>query len=222
MNKEKTIRFMWYSMWITLLLMVVLKLCFNFYYPIVIENSKLLEISYYIDKHKWLDESINFIFYSCNGLLLSLCVLHEKWFKKKWHFIIMFSSSSLVFLAKLYNFTLGSVLIIIPYLIIPLLITEKPKRWIFITFLLDNLFQILSNFARGNSLIICDTALVRKLMWIDYYLLFIIYYLGGMFMGMESWLPWFTKKETVINAKIEKLQKKIKKLEDKKQCLKKR
>lgn len=40
-------------------------------------------------------------------------------------------------------------------------------------------------------------------------------------MGMGSWLPWFTKKETVINAKIEKLEKKIKKLEDKKLCLKK-
>ena len=40
-------------------------------------------------------------------------------------------------------------------------------------------------------------------------------------MGMGSLLPWFTKKETVIDAKIEKLQSKIKKLEHKKECLKK-
>ena len=40
-------------------------------------------------------------------------------------------------------------------------------------------------------------------------------------MGLGGLLPWFTKKETVINAKIEKLQTKIKKLEEKKQCLKK-
>ena len=59
-------------------------------------------------------------------------------------------------------------------------------------------------------------------MLIDYYLMFIIYYIGGCHMGLLTVLPWFTKKETVINAKIEKLQKKIKKLEDKKQCLKKR
>lgn len=51
MNKEKIIKFLWYSMWITLLLMVVLKLTFNYYYPIVIENSKLLEISKYVDEH---------------------------------------------------------------------------------------------------------------------------------------------------------------------------
>ena len=222
MNKEKTIKFLWISMWATLILMVVLKLTFNYYYPLVIENSKILEISYFIDKNPWLDESINFIFYTGNGIMLSLCLLHEKWFKNKLQFILMLGTSSLVFFAKLYNYALGSVLILIPYIILPIVITEKPKRWIFITFLLDNVFQILSNFARGNTLIICDTALIRKMMWIDYYLLFIIYYIGGIHMGMESWLPWFTKKETVINAKIEKLEKKIKKLEDKKLCLKKR
>ena len=35
-------------------------------------------------------------------------------------------------------------------------------------------------------------------------------------MVAQSILPWFTIKETVINAKNEKLQKKISKLEDKK------
>ena len=86
----------------------------------------------------------------------------------------------------------------------------------------DNLFQTLSNFARGNNLIICDTFIVNFFMLIDYYLMFIIYYIGGCHMGLLTVLPWFTKKETVINAKIEKLEKKIKKLEEQKVCLKKR
>jgi hypothetical protein len=59
-------------------------------------------------------------------------------------------------------------------------------------------------------------------MLIDYYLMFMIYYIGGNYMGNFTLLPWFTKKETVINAKIEKLQKKIKKLEEQKECLKRR
>lgn len=222
MNKEKTIRFMWYSMWITLLLMVVLKLCFNFYYPIVIENSKLLEISYYIDEHKWLNYSLRFIVYSINGIFLTLCTLHEKWFKKKWHIILILIFSSIAFPFKFINTWMSFVLILIPYIIIPLIITENKKRWVLITFILDNLFQLLSNFTRGNGLILNNTYLIELFMWIDYYLLFIIYYIGGCYMGSMSWLPWFTKKETVINAKIEKLEKKIKKLEDKKLCLKKR
>ena len=222
MNKEKTIRFMWYSMWITLLLMVVLKLCFNFYYPIVIENSKLLEISYYIDEHFWIDFGISYIFNTFNGIILVLCCIKEKWFKKKWHLIIILIFSSIAYPFKYINTWIAFAITLFPYIIIPLFITEKPKRWVFITFILDNVFQILSNVARGNALIICDTCLIRKAMLIDYYLLFIIYYLGGNYMGADTWLPWFTKKETVINAKIEKLQKKIKKLEDKKLCLKKR
>lgn len=80
MNKEKTIKFLWISMWATLILMVVLKLTFNYYYPLVIENSKLLEISYFIDTHPWLLFINDFISFTINGLLLSLCVLHEKWF----------------------------------------------------------------------------------------------------------------------------------------------
>ena len=89
-------------------------------------------------------------------------------------------------------------------------------------FALDNVFQLLSNFTRGNGLILSNTYLIELFMWIDYYLLFVIYYIGVVQMGSMSVLPWFTKKETIINAKIEKLQKKIKKLEDKKLCLKKR
>lgn len=153
-------------------------------------------------------------------------LLHEKWFANWKQLILMLGSSTLVFLVKWNNFEIGSVLILIPYIIIPLFISKKPKRWILITFILDNVFQILSNLARGNALIINDTALIRDFMFIDYYLMFIIYYIGGCHMGMGSWLPWFTKKETVIDAKIEKLQCKIKKLEEKKielksKCLKK-
>lgn len=222
MNKEKTINFMWWGMWATLLLMVVLKLTFNYYYPIVIENSKLLEISKYIDNHKWLDYPLRFIVYMINGTFLSLCVLHEKWFKKKWHLILMLSVYSIAFPFKFINTWISLTISLISYIIIPLFITEKPKRWIFITFVLDNIFQILSNFVRGNGLIISNTYLIELFMWIDYYLLFIIYYIGGCYMGSMSILPWFTKKETVINARIEKLQKKIKKLEEQKLCLKRR
>lgn len=222
MNKEKTIRFMWYSMWITLLLMVVLKLCFNYYYPIVIENSKLLEISYYIDEHKWLDYPLRFIVYCINSLFISLCVLKEKWFKKKWHLIIMMLLFGVGFVFKFINTWISFAIVLIPYIIIPLFITKNKRRWIFIMFALDNIFQLLSNFTRGNGLILNNTYLIELFMWIDYYLLFVIYYIGVVQMGSMSVLPWFTKKETVINAKIEKLQKKIKKLEDKKQCLKKR
>ena len=222
MNKEKTIRFMWYSMWITLLLMVVLKLCFNFYYPIVIENSKLLEISYYIDEHKIIMYVINYLLFVCNTVLITLCCIKEKWYKKKLHLILILITASIGYPFKYINTWISFAIILIPYIIIPLLITKNKKRWIFITFALDNVFQILSNFTRGNNLIADGTFLIVTFLWIDYYLLFLIYYLGGNYMGAGGLLPWFTKKETVINAKIEKLQKKIKKLEDKKLCLKKR
>lgn len=209
-------------MWATLLLMVVLKLTFNYYYPIVIENSKLLEISKYIDDNKWLRYILHFILHNLNGVLLSLCLLHEKWFRNIKQFVWMIIPSIVAFVVKLIDYNIGSYLILIPYLIIPIFITKQPKRWILITFILDNIFQILSNLARGNSIINNNTFILEQMMLIDYYLLFIIYYIGGCHMGLSTWLPWFTKKETVINAKIEKLEKKIKKLEEQKVCLKKR
>lgn len=222
MKKDKTIKFLWISMWATLILMVILKLTFNYYYPIVIENSKIVNIGIYIDNNKWLYYPIAYCFYTLNGILLTLCNLHEKWFKKKWHLILILIISSIAFPLKYINAWISFFIILVNYIVIPLFITEKPKKWIFITFILDNIFQILSNFARGNNLIITDCGyLIKQFMMVDYYLLFIIYYIGGCHMGDFTWLPWFTKKETVINAKIEKLQKKIKKLEAQKQCLKK-
>lgn len=226
MNKEKTIKFLWISMWATLILMVVLKLTFNYYYPLVIENSKLLEISYWFDDNKIFTYIIGFIFYTANGILLSLCNLHTKWFKKKWHIILLMSISTIAFPFKYINTWIAFSITLLAYIVIPLFITDQPRKWIFITFILDNIFQILSNFVRGNSLLLCDTFIFNKIMAIDYYLMFIIYYIGGCHMGDITWLPWFTKKETVINAKIEKHNAKIKKLEAKKielknKCLKK-
>lgn len=221
MKKDKTIRFLWISMWATLILMVILKLTFNYYYPIVIENSKLLEISYWFDKYYFVSYIIDYIFYIGNALFLSLCVLHEKWFKKKWHLIILMIIYTIAFPFKYINTWIAFTISLISYILIPFIITKQKKCWIFITFALDNIFQILSNFVRGNDILIQETFLIEVFMSIDYYLMFIIYYIGGLYMGEKFVLPWFTKKETVINAKIEKLQKKIKKLEFKKQCLKK-
>lgn len=226
MNKEKTLKFLWISMWATLILMVVLKLTFNYYYPIVIENSKLLEISKYIDKHFWLDFSISYVFYMFNVLVISLCTLKEKWYRNKCHFIIIFGAYFIAYPIKVFYPTIGFFALMIPYIIIPLIITKNKKYWVFVVFIIDNVLQILSNFARGNALIICDTCLVKKMMLVDYYLMLLILYIGGCHMGWDTILPWFTKKETVIDAKIEKLQCKIKKLEEKKielksKCLKK-
>lgn len=223
MNKNKIIKFLWWSMWATLLLMVVLKLTFNYYYPIVIENSKIISIGIYIDNHKMLYYPLAFINYIANTILITLCCLKEKWYNKKLHLILILIFAVIAFPFKYINTLISFILILIPYIVIPLFITKNHKKWIFITFILDNIFQILSNFTRGNPAIIIDSGyLIKQFMMIDYYLLFIIYYIGGNYMGDFTLLPWFTKKVTVIDAKIEKLQKKIKKLEDKKQCLKKR
>lgn len=221
MNKEKTIKFLWISMWATLLLMVVLKLTFNYYYPIVIENSKLLEISYFID-NTCLYYIFNYLLYIINSTLIYLCSVKEKWFRNKWHLIIVLSAYTLAFPFKILNPWIGFVAILIPYLIIPLFTTHNKRYWIFVMFILDNLFQILTNYARDNSLIAEGTFLVVTFLWLDYYLLFVIYYIGGCHMGLGGVLPWFAKKETVIDSKIEKLQKKIKKLEEQKSCLKRR
>lgn len=156
-----------------------------------------------------------------NIVVITLCCIQEKWFIKKSHIILIFIYYTIIFLLKIINHWSIYFIIILSYFIIPIILTRNKKRYIFIMFILDNIFQILSNFTRGNSLIICDTYIINKIMLIDYYLMFLIYYIGGCYMGLVTLLPWFTKKETVIDAKIEKLEKKIKKLEEQKQCLKK-
>ena len=222
MDKKKTIKFLWISMWATLLLMVVLKLTFNYYYPLVIENSKIITISKYIDNHIWLLIALQFIPYIFNGFFITLCVLQEKIKLKDKRIILILFVYIVAYPFKYINTWIAFSISLISYIILPLILTKYKRKLIFITFIIDNILQILSNFARGNNLIIQDTFIIELFMQIDYYLMFIIYYIGGIYMGEMTILPWFTKKETVINAKIEKLQRKIKKLEAKKLCLKKR
>lgn len=220
MHKEKIIKFMFVSMWATLILMVVLKLTLNYYYPIVIENSKLLSLSMYLDERVWLTNLIDFIPFILNSTIIYLCSVREKWFVKKSHMIIIYSLYSCVYTAKAINLWLGFAVSLIPYIIVPLFTTRNKKRYVFIMFILDNIFQLLSNFARGNAIIVNNTYILDRMMLLDYYLMFIIYYIGGCHMGMPTVLPWFVKRETAINAKIEKYKDKIKKLEAQKECLK--
>jgi hypothetical protein len=142
--------------------------------------------------------------------------------KRKEDLILFFFAFSICYLVKLFYFNFGSILGIILYFLLPLIVTQQSKKYIFITFIIDNIYMILSNYNRDLGITTNNsTFLIEKICLIDYYILILTYYIGGVFMGMSTILPWFSKKETILKAKIKKYETKVEKLKAKLLCSKK-
>lgn len=213
---EKLIRYLYLILWVILVLNAFFKITFNYITPIVINNEKTLKLSIFIDNNYILKSILNYFFYMFNVLIISLCCINEKWYKRKEDLLLFIFVFTLCYFVKLYNFTFGSILGIILYFLLPLIITKQSKKYILMTFIIDNIYMILSNYNRDLGVTTNNsTFLVEKICYIDYYILLFTYYIGGVFMGMGTILPWFSKKETILKAKIKKYETKVEKLKAK-------
>lgn len=162
--------------WFFLVLQVVLKLTFNYWQPYVIPTEKLQSVSNYIDSHIWLSTTINGLIYFFNGILVLLCCLRQWWFKDKKQTIIVLS---LIILGYLSSVFLNDVIIHTLFLTIILPLILKPKNWLWIilTFIISNVFTIIS-FLLAN---IVNTSelnfIINVFMQNDYFIMLIMNYI---------------------------------------------
>jgi len=161
--------------WIVLFVHILLKLTFNYWQPYVIPNEQLQIISDFIDRNRWLQVSLNGIFYIFNGIVMFLTAVKQWWFKNIKQAILIISLIVINFIITviLPDFVIGTLLIVI---IIPIILDFR--KWYFAigAFALSNVFLALSlwleGFVNSNTM----NYVIGTYLNIDYYIMLLLNY----------------------------------------------
>jgi hypothetical protein len=174
-DKGKLTLKLFVMVWIVLLIHVLLKLTFNYWQPYVIPNEQLQAISDFIDTHIWLEYIIDFILYSCNGIIMVLCALRTWWFNNKYHAILFISLININFIISVLNpnVIIGTLLIVI---ILPLILYKKNWKFIILSFMLSNVFLALSLWLEGFVSSNDMSYITKIFLELDYYIMLILNY----------------------------------------------
>ena len=162
--------------WFFLVLQVVLKLTFNYWQPYVIPTEQLENVGNFIDDHRWLQATLNGVFYVINGILVLLCCLRQWWFKNKREAIIVIG---LIILGFLSSILLNDIYVHTIFLSIVLPLILKPKNWLWVilTFVASNLFMALSFFLEGLINSNNESFIIHTFMQFDYYIMLVLNYI---------------------------------------------
>ena len=162
--------------WVFLILQVVLKVTFNYWQPYVIPTDSLELVGNYIDSHRWLEIILNGVFYVINAVLVLLCCLRRWWFKDKKEMII---SLIIIITCYILNITLN-LNNITPFIItitLPLILKPKNWLWVILTFIISNVFMILSftleDLVNSNY----ESFIIHTFMQFDYYIMLVLNYI---------------------------------------------
>ena len=219
------IRF-WIVLWLTLFIFVIAKLCFNVWYPIVVENQFIIKVCDYIDNNKILNYIILLFLYLLNANIIFLTMIKRKKFSKIIYFIVFNILQVGSYIAKYYYNFLG-IIIEILFVVFAIIINLRRKTFIFYSskrkfvktfnfvipifvYLLLNIWQLNILFIRDISSIISDLpSLIYIALQIDYYIFLIITWIGvNYIMGLAGWGWLWSKSVTQLKAlKQEELQK---------------
>ena len=162
--------------WFFLIVQVILKLTFNYWQPYVIPTVQLENLGNFIDDHRWLQATLNGVFYLFNSILMTLCSLQQWKFKDNKQRFIFYIACVLCFIlnAVLKLKTLSSILISI---VVPLILNYKKWKTIIITFVLNFVFLFLSLFLEGFVTADNMNYLVRTFLQFDYYIMLVLSYI---------------------------------------------
>ena len=161
--------------WFFLVLQVVLKLTFNYWQPYVIPTEQLENLGNFIDDHRWLQATLNGMFYIINGILVLLCCLRQWWFKNKKETIIILSLLVIGFIFVANGITTIPTLLL--SIVLPLVLKPKNWLWVILTFIISNLFMALSLLLEGFSNANNVNYIVRMFLQNDYYIMLIMNYI---------------------------------------------
>lgn len=167
---------MYILIWVVLLLQILLKVTFNYWKPYVIPTEQLQNISDYIDSHKWLKDTLDGVLYLINALLFTLCAIQQWWFRKKWHIIL---SLSVILLSYVFSVIFGHshVVSLVSVLGLPLVIDYKKWLWVILTFVLSDVFMVLSLWLEGISNTDYMNYIIKLFFQSDYYMMLVLNYI---------------------------------------------
>ena len=98
-----------------------MKLCFNIWYPIVVENQTFIKICDYIDCHNWLSMLIMLLFYIANINIVFLTNIGQKRYAKWYIFILIIGIAVGIFFLKKLNNVFGNIVEIVFLLVVAIL-----------------------------------------------------------------------------------------------------
>lgn len=161
--------------WVVLLVHVLLKVTFNYWQPYVIPNEQLQYISNFIDNHRWLQATLNGIFYVFNGVVMILSGLQIWWFKNKKTSIIVLILLILVFLSSVL-IAQSSIITLCISLGLPLIINYRKWLTILLSFVFSNIFLFFSLWLEGFTNSNDMPYIIGTFLNIDYYIMLVLNY----------------------------------------------
>lgn len=211
LDTKKLIFRLWIVLWLCLLILLVLKFCFNIWFPIIIENESFIKTNDYI-KNTWLKYLVSGFLYfvSANIIYLTSCKKkkYTKWYELLGINMIMTISFILKHIFPFYAFIPEAIfLILIP--IIYLLKTYRKPKWFLILFpiiiqALTIIWQLNVLFIRNVDFntISNEYFILGIILQLDYYIFIIITWIGVNYMIFSVWF--FGKDVTTLKAYKEK------------------
>lgn len=177
-DKLKLVKKLWYIVWATLFVMVILKLTFNYWQPYVIPNEKLQIISDFIDDNAIIKTIIDKFFYSINLYFLILTGIRKWKFNKKYPIIVILLCAVLSALDDLtiYNSLFDSIISIFSLIVFTIIIDKTKWKSILLSFLLSNIFLFLSLWLENVSNVDIKPYIIKLLLNFDYYIMMILNY----------------------------------------------
>ena len=217
LNVSKLIKRIWIILWVILGILLILKFCFNIWYPIVIKNQGLINICNFIDERMYLRISMNLILYLINiEFMFLICTMKKKVDMKL--FLLIAIISIPISVSKNYSQFLPFIFEVFLIIVFPIIYNIKNKTFKSKTFMnillpiimnvLLMLWQLNVLFVRNLSEILTsESALIVLVMQLDYYIFLIITYIGVCHMGAAGLWFWGKSKTELEAIKAEELKK---------------
>lgn len=203
LDVPKLIRRLWVILWIVEILLIVMKFCFNIWYPIIIENENIIKISNFVDNSRFLQILFQLIFYIINFNLVYLIATKRKFYSKIYEPLVLNILIIANFFIKDYSNSLGLILEFVLLILLPIIKNKKVLFPIIINVLIM-LWQLNMLFIRGIDDLLKEMPFILSLtLQLDYYIFLIITWIGVNFY-MSTWGVWFwSEKVTKYEAKKE-------------------
>lgn len=161
---------MFFLLWFFLIVNVLLKVTFDYWQPYVIPTPQLERLGNFIDSHRWIQATLNGIFFLINGIVIILCGTQQWWFKNKKQTI---STLILIIILFVLNVTLklNDYTVIFGCIIYPLILNRKKWLWILLTFIFSIIFLKVSLWLEGFISADNMSYIIRMLFQGDYYIM---------------------------------------------------
>ena len=173
-NKSKLAIKLFIIVWVVLAVHIALKLTFNYWQPYIIPNEQLQAISDFIDSHRLLKDTIDFIYCYINAIFVVLTGIQLWKFKNKIHYLILFALALMTIISQ--NSIIDTIITIFATIIYPLILDKKKWLYVILTFLFSNIFMALSLFLNGFTKTDCNGSIIDILFMNDYYIMLILNY----------------------------------------------